>query len=206
MKTSRTYFILAILLAGLAFILVLLPKTTRNKEIQPEELLIEIIDPARFVSPDFVAERLINEDPSLILIDVRTPEYFSNFSLPGAINIPVNEIVNEDWESDLNQKEKDVVLFSNDEIYADQVWIICTRMGYKNLYVMKGGLNQWYSDILSPKEPAETAAIEEFEKYSFRKAASQYFTGASAFVEKAITGENLTVKKKAKKGATIGGC
>jgi sulfur-carrier protein adenylyltransferase/sulfurtransferase len=206
MKISRTYFILASLLAGLAFILVLLPKTTRNKEIQPEVLLNEIIDPARFVNPDYIAERLINEDPSLLLIDVRTPDYFSKFSLPGAINIPFSVIGNEDWESDLNQKEKDMVLFSNDDIFADQAWIICTRMGYKNLYVMKGGLNKWYTDILSPTEPSETAPKEEFELYSFRKAASQYFTGASAIVEKGTTGNNLTVKKKAKKGATIGGC
>jgi len=206
MKISRTYLILSVLLAGLAFVLVLLPKTTRNKEIQPDKLLIEINDPARFVNPDFIAERLINEDPSLQLVDVRTKDQFSKFTLPGAVNIPLNEMSNEEWDESLNQEDKDVILFSNDDLYADQAWIICARQGYKNIYVMKGGLNLWFKDILSPEKPSETASKEEFETYYFRKAAAQYFRGPSSIIKTDIAPSNVELKKKEKKISAEGGC
>jgi len=206
MKISRTYLILALLLAGLAFALVLLPKTTRNKEIKPEELMTEIIDPARFLNPDLIAERLINEDPSIQLIDVRPQDQFVKFTLPGAINIPLTEISKEDWEGELNQHQKDIILFSNDDLFADQAWILCTRMGYKNIYVMKGGLNQWYKNIIAPIEPPETAPKEEFEIYSFRKAASLYFSGANTVSTTGTEKGNIVVKKREKKATAAGGC
>jgi rhodanese-related sulfurtransferase len=206
MKISRTYLILAILLAGLAFVLVLLPKTTRNKEIQPELLIKKINDPARFLSPDFIAERLINEDPSIMLIDVRSPEQFVEFTMPGAMNIPLSEVIKPDWEEYLNQDDKDLIFFSNDDLYADQAWILCTRLNYKNLYVMKGGLNQWFKDIINPVLPVETAPKEEFDLYSFRKAASLYFSGAGNDIQVENKNEKNILIKREKKTTTAGGC
>lgn len=206
MKITRTYFILAVLLAILAFALVVLPKTTRNKEMKPEKLLTEIIDPARFLHPDLIAERLINEDPSIQLVDVRPGDQFAKFTLPGAINIPLAEIGKEDWEGELNQTQKDIILFSNDDLFADQAWILCTRMGYKNLYVLKGGLNQWYKNIIAPIEPPETAPKEEFELYAFRQAASLFFSGAKSVSTPGTEKGNIVVKKREKKAAAAGGC
>ncbi len=205
MKISRTYLILSIALAVLAFILVLLPTSTRNYEIEPEQLLKEINDPARFLSTDLIAGKLINEDPSLLLVDVRTPDEFSKFSLPGAINIPLVEIGTENWEGDLNQGEKDVVLFSNDDLYADQAWILCARLGYKNINVMKGGLNQWFTDIIFVKEPPETAPQEAFDQYAFRKAAGLYFSGGTKIIKTEGT-KQITIIKREKKAAAAGGC
>jgi rhodanese-related sulfurtransferase len=205
MKISRTYLILSIVLVSLALILVILPPTTRNKEINPELLLKEINNPARFLSPDLIAERLINEDPTLLLVDVRSNDQFSKFSLPGAINIPLSEIGKADWERKLNQQEKDVIFFSNDALYADQAWILCARLGYKNLNVIKGGLNQWFTDVIFAQKPSETASKEEFELYTFRKAAGLYFSGGS----KTIKNEDprqITIIKREKKTAATGGC
>ncbi len=38
-------------------------------------------------------------------------------------------------------------------------------LGYKNLYVMKGGLNEWFAKILNPTEPPQTAPTEEYNLY-----------------------------------------
>ncbi len=112
-----------------------------------------------------------------------------------------------DWEDYLSQEGVDVVLYSNSDLHAEQAWILASRMGFENLYVLKGGLNQWFKDIMQPTAPAETASSEEFDLYSFRKAARQHF-GGGGVIE---TGSDqpkaeVTVVKRKKKAAAEGGC
>lgn len=204
---SKTYIALALIVVLVAVGLLFLPEHSKYVEINPKLLIKEINDPARFLSVDQVAERLIDEDPSIMLIDVRTPERYKEYSLPRTINIPLDQLLDSAWKDYLNQDNMDVILYSNSDLYADQAWIICTRLGYKNLYVMKGGINEWYSCIFNPSAPAETAPNEEFALYSFRLAASQYFGGSTDLnMQTDKPKENIVIKKRQKKTITAGGC
>lgn len=204
---SKAYITLTIIAVLVALVLLFLPERINYEETKPEMLIKEINDPARYLSVDQVAERLINEDPSLMLIDVRNADQYNKYSLPGAFNIPLGNLLEPEWIDYLNQDDMDVVLFSNGDVYADQAWILCTRLGYKNLYVIKGGLNKWYSNIISPNKPKETAPSEEFDRYSFRLAASQYFRGDSdVSIQADMSNEKVIIKRKKKKVNTAGGC
>ncbi len=169
-------------------------------------MLKEIYNTSRFLSVDLIASRLINEDPSVMLVDVRSNDEFNSWSLPGAVNIPLNTIANPDSKDYLKQGDKDVVLFSNSDLYADQAWTICARLGYKNIYVMKGGLNEWFKSIMQPVLPAESSPKEAFDLYSFRKAASLHFGGGHQEIRAEIPKENIVVKKREKKSKAEGGC
>ena len=204
---TKTYIILAIVLIGFAFGLILLPEHKTTNEANPEILLKEAFSKSRFLSPDQIADRLINEDPSIFLIDVRTPDQYQEYSLPGAFNIPLDEMILSDWKDYLDQEDMDVVLVSNGGLYADQAWMLCKRMGYNNLYVMEGGLNAWFKNIMQAEMPAETAAKEDFDLYAFRKGAARYFGGGSEIeVESSIPKENIVVKRREKKNVAEGGC
>lgn len=204
---SKTYIILTIIAVLIAVGVLFLPVHKNYKETEPRLLLKEMNDPARFLSVDIVAERLINEDPSLMLVDVRTIEQYNAYSLPRSINIPLDQILLPESKDYLDQDNMDVVLYSNSDLFADQVWIICARLGFKNQYVLKGGLNNWYTCIMNPVKPAETAPTEEFDLYSFRMAASQYFRGGSDVnVQTDLSKENIVIKKRQKKITTTGGC
>lgn len=204
---SKTYIALTLVAVLVAVGLLFLPENEPYEETSPELLIKEINDPARFLSVDLIAERLIDEDPSLMLIDVRTANQFADYSLPTAINILLDQILLSEWSDYLYQEDMDVVLYSNSSLYADQAWILCTRLGYKNLYVLTGGLNEWYICIMNPSEPNETSASEEFDLYSFRLAASQYFRGGSDVnVQKDLSKEKIIIKKRQKKATTAGGC
>jgi rhodanese-related sulfurtransferase len=204
---SKIYIILALVLVALAGGLLLLPQSARTDELDPELLFKEINDPARYISVDFVAERLINEDPSIMLVDVRDAAQADKFTLPSAVNIPLFEIAQDEWKDYLDQDEMDVVFYSNGDVSADQAWIICTRLGYKNLYVMSGGLNQWFNDIMQPVSPPPTASSGEFDRYSFRQAASLFFGGGITDAGKGSgQGEPIELIKREKKATTGGGC
>ena len=219
---SLRYKILAAVLIVLAGGLVLLPKYEKHESISPEELLSNAISPERYITTDELADRIINQDPSLLLIDVRDENAYKKYSLPSAVNIPLKKILEDDSESYLNQDEFDAILFSNDNFHSDQAWLLCNRIDYKNLYVLKGGINKWFNTIINPKKPTENMASNTFELYSLRKAASMYFGVAypkkvhkqpviikKASVAKASTAivpKKIIPKKKKKKMPVEGGC
>jgi len=205
------YMVLAGILIILAGGLVLLPKYEKHEGIKPEQLLSNVISPERYITTDYLADKLISQDPSYLLIDVRDEESYTTYSIPNAINIPLAKLLDEDSEMYLNQDQFNIVLFSNDNFSADQAWILCNRLDYKNLHVLKGGVNMWYNTIINPIKPTEDMPAEAFELFTFRKAASMYFGVAypeqfkATVVKKVIPKKVITVKKK-KKAPAEGGC
>ena len=206
---NRQYQILALILVVLAGGLVLLPKHKRNEGISPQLFVNHAISTERYISTDKLADRIINQDPTLLLVDTRSEKEFDEYTLPNAINIPLDKFFDEELNGFVNQDIYDVILYSNDNFYANEVWMLGNRLGYKNLYVLEGGLNEWFNTIIDPEMPKETDSQKEFELYSFRKAAGMYFgvgvPKTEAKTEKKPTKKVITVKKK-KKRVPEGGC
>ncbi len=208
---SLQYVVLALILILAAAGLLLLPKYVKHEGIDTKELLSNTFSNERYISTDELANNIVNQDPSFILIDVRDSISFKKNSLPNAINIPLKKILNEEASAYLDQDQFDVVLYSNTNFYADQAWMLCNRLGYKNLRVLKGGINEWFHTIINPTKPTENMPATAFELYSFRKAASMYFGVAyldaipKKVVKKVVRKKVKTVKKKKKKKPE-GGC
>ncbi|MDZ7614597.1 MAG: rhodanese-like domain-containing protein [Flavobacteriaceae bacterium] len=173
--STRRYQILAAILIVLAAGLVLLPENPKHEGIAPNLFINKAMSTERYLSTDLIADKMINKDPSVLLVDVRSETEFAKFSLPNAVNIPLSKFLDEEFEETINQDVYDIVLFSNDNFMANEAWLLGNRLGYSNLFVMKGGLNEWFNTIISPKIPEETMPREAFELYAFRKAAGMYF-------------------------------
>ena len=206
---SKKYLIPAAILVLLGVVLAFSEvKYDIKEETSPQILHFNITEHTRYVNVEEIAHKLIDKDPLLMLIDVRSAKEFAKFSLSGAINIPLDSLllpVNEDY---LAQDIYDAVFYSNGTLSADQAWIICKRLGYTNNYVMKGGLNAWVEDILQPQTVEGIFDNEEDDLYQLRKGASQYFGGGSGSGEAEDDGKakpKKKVKKRKKKGVE-GGC
>jgi rhodanese-related sulfurtransferase len=203
--------ILALAFVPLGVIIAAVPEnTTRPYKLTADDLLIEVTEGRQFMSPDEIAQMLIDKDPSLQLIDVRSKDQFEKFSLPNAINIPLESLLSAEFEEVLNQDVKLNIFYSNSSNEANQAWMITRQLGYKNNYVLQGGLNYWAATIMNPEKPAEGSPNEEIAKYNFRMGASQALGGGT---ETPATGpatngnapKPVIQKTKKKKGAS-GGC
>ena len=185
------------------------PDRVKHFRLTADELLQEAGAGVQFVSPDMVADMLVQKDPSLRLIDVRTPEEFDAFSLPGSINIPLSSLLSDEYTDILNQEAYMNVFYSNGSVYANQAWMITRQLGYENNFVLEGGLNYWFGNILSPEAPSQTNPNEEFAKYDFRKSAAAALGGGSIVATEgdapAVKAVKPTVTAKAKK-KPAGGC
>jgi len=203
---NRNYIFLAALLIILAGGVFLLPTRTNYQQIDPETLMRDIVQPSRFVTTDQVAEMIIQGDPTLELVDVRPIDQYETFTLPRAVNIPLDSILVKDYQNYLGIKNMKVVFFSDDDIVANRTWVIAKRMGFNSLYVMKGGLNEWIKTIIQPEVPPETASETEIEIYNFRKAAAIYFTGSKITDSEESSQSAITITRKKKSSAVEGGC
>lgn len=172
---NRSYYLLTFVFVAIAFGLLFLPQLKSKHGTNPELLLNQLNDPTRFVTIDEVAERIITKDPSLLLVDVRLSWDYDAYSLPNALNIPLSDIPFVANEGGLTHPHKDLVFYSNGNLTAEQARGIALQNGIKNTYVLKGGLNAWFSSIILAKPPSETASQQEYEQYIFRKSVAAYF-------------------------------
>lgn len=211
MKKINARMILAAVVIPLGMIIAAVPEnTTRPYKLTAEELLNEVSEGQQFMSPDEIAHMLISNDPSLQLIDVRSAAEFEKFSLPNAINVPLENLLSEEYTDLLNQDIKLNVFYSNSSNHANQAWMITRQLGYRNNYVLQGGVNYWAETIMNPEKPAEGSPNEEFAKYDFRMGASQALGGGTemnaAPSASAPTGNKPPIVKTKKKKGVQGGC
>ncbi|HUX56282.1 MAG TPA: rhodanese-like domain-containing protein [Bacteroidales bacterium] len=202
--------LLALFIIPMGLIIAAVPQnTTKPYKLTAEELLSEVNTRTQFVTPDVVADMIINKDPSLRLIDVRSQEEFEKYSLPGAINIPATDLLSDVYTDILNQDVKMNIFYSTGTITANEAWMVARQLGYTNNFVLEGGLNYWFEAILNPQKPASTSPDEEFAKYDFRKSASQALGGGltvQTTPDQSVASPLPVIKPVAKKKKAAGGC
>ena len=147
-------------------------------------LTTEAEQPTRFMSVDYLADKIINKDPSLKIIDIRSEEQYLSFQINNAVNLPIGDL-----ESNIDDLLKDcekyqLVFYGNADFNSEKAWLFLKSKGCSNVSILKGGLNAWFQDILNPVEPTDVASLEEVELYRSRVAMKNYFLGLSTELEK----------------------
>lgn len=202
--------LLALFIIPMGLIIAAVPQNkTKPFRLTAGELLAEANTRTQFVTPDAVADMIINKDPSLRLIDVRSQDEFEKFSLPDAINIPFSDLLSDQYSDILNQDVYMNVLYSNGSLTSNEAWMVTRQLGYQNNYVLEGGLNYWFDAILNPQKPASTSSDEEFAKYDFRKSAGQALGGGGVVASeqtKPDLNAKPVIKSVPKKKKAAGGC
>lgn len=205
---NKRYLILVVLAVAVGLGMLFMPESSYDKETNPQQLLNAIDDPSRFLSTDLITDRLVKKDPVLLLIDVRPAAQFKTFAIPGAVNIPLDSLLTGSSIELIGKKELDKVFCSNSDLMSDQAWILAKRSGFETIFVLEGGVNKWFNDIVEAKEPAPTEPSEILALYQFRKAASQHFFGSPVVkAEVAVAPKKTTpVQKRPVEASTGGGC
>lgn len=205
---NKRYIVLTFIALAVGAGMLFMPETSRNKEINPQQLLNAIDDPSRFLSTDLITDRLVKKDPALLLIDVRPETQFKAFAIPGALNVPLDSLLAPSNMAMLSNKDVDKVFYSNADATADQAWIIAKRAGFETIFVMQGGLNKWFNDIVKAEEPAATEPVEQLARYQFRIGARQHFFGSPEVKAEVVAPPKKAVQiiKKPVEASSGGGC
>lgn len=89
------------------------------------------------------AKNLINQD-KVTIIDVRTPEEYNSGHIPGAKLIPLQII---EGQAEKLSKDKSYLLVCHSGNRSTQASEILKEKGFKHIYNMTGGMNNWTYDI-----------------------------------------------------------
>ncbi len=152
-----------------------------------------------FIDSDELAFRIIDKDNKIHILDFRSADDFNKFKLPNSTLITIDNLFEKEPNQILRVKGIERIVVADTETEAIKKAVILTEAGYKNIRVLKGGLNQFKEDILNFKKSAEPKNKIEADRIRFR-------TMAAVALPKLIE-ENKksgTIEKKQKR--VIGGC
>ncbi len=193
---------LLIVFAAFAWII---PDRHRSaSELSPSEMIELLNSSDKFFTCDQVARFIVNEDTSIRLVDIRPSHDFLSSHLPGAINIPFDDILNPDWSGYLDDPSRTTVLYSNGSTIASETWMLCSQLGYQNLKVMQGGMNEWYKVVMESEFSGKRITAAENALFEVRFRARDFFTTMNSLPDSLKTAF-LEVKKK-KEAELVGGC
>jgi rhodanese-related sulfurtransferase len=92
------------------------------------------------VTPQQVHELQVKKDPALFVLDVRSPEEFAAGHVPGAVNIPHDQVASRLAEI---PKNKEVVLYCRSGRRSGLAAETLEANGYKDLRLMQGDMPGW---------------------------------------------------------------
>jgi rhodanese-related sulfurtransferase len=143
--------------------------------VKPHRLLTETLDEGNSFTADQVARFVVTEDSTVQLIDLRTPEEFRQFNIPGSVNLPYADFLVKDPDPYLNVPGIRHIFYSNGDVNSAYALIISGGLGYKNCYVMKGGLNAWYETVMNSEFSGSKISARENALFETRLKARTLF-------------------------------
>lgn len=103
------------------------------------------------VTPRDLAGLLRDDASRVLVVDVRPPDEFAAFHLPGAINLDLPRLLGAPGEALLDAHGDGlIVLCSNGMTHPAQAWVELVRRGRTNVRVLEDGLDGYLRDVLMP--------------------------------------------------------
>ncbi len=105
------------------------------------------------VSQEALLDRQQQADPALLVLDVRTPEEYASGHVPGAVNIPYDQVGSRLAEL---PRDKDIVVYCRSGRRAQLAADVLAANGYTHLQHLQGDIAAWLEQGRPVEKPAGT--------------------------------------------------
>ncbi len=92
----------------------------------------------------------LQQDNNAVVIDVRTPEEWSEGIIPNALQINIYEGQGFIYKLDELDKSKNYYVYCKAGGRSAQACSIMNQLGFENTYNLMGGFMQWSGEIVDP--------------------------------------------------------
>ncbi|HEX3070752.1 MAG TPA: YeeE/YedE thiosulfate transporter family protein [Thermoanaerobaculia bacterium] len=125
-----------------------------------------------------LAEWIRGRKAGLRIVDLRTAAEFETYHVPRAERIALESLAT----APLRVNDA-IVLISGGGAHAAQAWVLLQALGFKQVYFLRGGLQEWIDDVMNPTilATAPPDAMAEFKRVG---EISRYFGGVPRIVDK----------------------
>jgi rhodanese-related sulfurtransferase len=155
----------------------------------------------KIMTADELAFRIIDDDKNIQIFDLRAKKDFDSLSLPKSNNYTFESLFEKDANKILSLKSKKNIFIADDELTARKGAVLAMKLGFTDIYVLQGGMEQFKKDILYFKMPETADTQSEKDTYRFR-------TKASSVIPELIK-KNKEKQKSGSENKTkrvVGGC
>ena len=94
------------------------------------------------LDPDALIGRQATGDPSLVILDVRSPEEYATGHVPGALNVP-HDVLEARLESLPELRDRDVVVYCRSGRRSALALEVLKRHGLSRLLHLSGDMDAW---------------------------------------------------------------
>lgn len=192
-------------LAFIATAFVLMPTPKKKFVLNQNETLTDVIKHIQVIQPEKIKDILSTDDQDYQFIDLRSPREFNLHHLPGAINIPIHDLLKSEYKTILNPLDKTNILYGTNVEDACPAWLILKQLNYKNNSIMLGGYKLVKSNIIDKYAPNDVWFKNEVAKYDYAEIIKET-AGAGAVGSSTSTSKKAKPILRKKKKRVAGGC
>jgi rhodanese-related sulfurtransferase len=200
-KPVKLYYALTAVVVVIAISAFALPDRKENilKKVNDAEFISS--NEVKLMTSDELAFRIIDDDKNIQIFDLRAKKDFDSLSLPKSNNYTFENLFEKDANKLLSLKNKKNIFIADDELTAKKGALLVLKLGFTDIYVLQGGMEQFKKEIIYFKQVSEGITQSEKDTYRFRTKASKVLP---VLIQK--NKENKKSNGENKQKRIIGGC
>jgi rhodanese-related sulfurtransferase len=182
-------------LALLAFALGLVaiaaqPTRGSSVRIDARDLSLIVAGEADHVKAQDLADWIIQGRSDYRLVDLRDEKAYGEYHIPTSEDVPLASLLDHPMARD-----ERIVLYSDGGIHAAQAWFLLKAHGYRGVYTLFGGLDEWKDQVLFPRLPSNPTPGDAA-RFARIAAVSAHFGGTPQVGEAPASGSALMTLPK----------
>jgi rhodanese-related sulfurtransferase len=156
--------------------------------------------PVATMDVDELAFRIVDNDPRLKIIDIRTPGAFGRLALPGSQNVALREFFSKDSAALLSLRHVKKVIVGDTETGERAACLLAESLGYENLAALRGGFGAFQATFLGSAAAPPEAGRWAADVAGFREKAR------GDILQMIANAKTTGVKVPKKQRKIVGGC
>ena len=133
---------------GVLFIFMPDRKTSLIEKVTDSTYVVS--HPTAAMDVDELAFRIVDNEPNVRIIDVRSSAEYGKLALPGLNSIQISDFFSKDAGALLSQRQIKKVIVGDNETQERTVYLLLQELGYENLAMLRGGFDAFDKTILNP--------------------------------------------------------
>ena len=158
-----------VLVLGLIFLV--LPERKAHMINTVSEASYVTAHPVKIMPVDELAFRIVDKEPNLQIVDIRSSEKFAALALPGSVNLSLRDFFSKDNNFLFSQRHVKKVLVADEEGQEQVACLLLRKLGYDNFAALEGGLPQFKQMILDSTTFEPTGSRWDNDVQTFRETA-----------------------------------
>lgn len=148
------------------------PYRGSRTSVDAKELGLIVDKETDHVKVEELADWIIQGKADFRLLDLRSEKEYNTYHIPNSENVLTSQL--ETYPLLRNEK---IVLYSEGGIHSAQAWFLLRAKGYKGVYILLGGLEEWNEKVLFPNIPVN-ATKDQLAAFDKMKEVSKFFGGS----------------------------